>query len=144
MKLKIIKSDKKYQKYLNWVNKMLDKELSPTSSKGKKLEIVLRLIESYENRNFDIPEPIMSILYPDALSVRSACEKVFNGIESLQHLKFITEEEESKLEELCDKWIKGFDKHKAEVIQQMTDEVLSDKTIGIPEKPIGPKGQIIK
>ena len=133
MKLKIIKSDKQYQKYLNWVNKMLDKELSPTSSKGKKLEIILRLIESYENRNFDVPEPIMSILYPDALSVRTACEKVFNGIESLHHLKFLTDEEEVTLEKLCDKWIKGFDNHKADVIKQMTDEVLSDKTIGKPD-----------
>ena len=128
MKLKIIKTDKKYQKCIKWVDKILDKNSS--KSRGKKLQIVLLLIESYENRNHNIPKPVMNILYPELLDMKTACETIFNGIERIHSEKFLTEEEEFKIVELCDKWIKGVDKHKNEVIQQLTEEVLENKIIG--------------
>ena len=57
MKLKIIKSKKQYQEYLDWVDKMFDKKVKPNTPEGEKLEIVLLLIKQYEDANYPIPVP---------------------------------------------------------------------------------------
>jgi len=133
MKLKIIKTEKRYQKYLNWAKK---------TKKSKKLDIALLLIENYENKKKVLSNPSLSILFPDMTNMKSVCQTILNGIRPLnvQH-KFFTEEEIQTFEALCKKWIKCFDDHKKEVVEQITEEVLTDKTIG---KPIAPEGQIIK
>jgi HTH-type transcriptional regulator / antitoxin HigA len=57
MNLKIIGSEKEYQQYLDWVDEMLDKKVSPESPKGEKLQVVLLLIKQYEDRHYPVPKP---------------------------------------------------------------------------------------
>jgi HTH-type transcriptional regulator/antitoxin HigA len=57
MNLKIIRSEKEYQEYLDWVDKMFDKQVVPETSEGDKLQIVLLLIKQYEDRHYPIPKP---------------------------------------------------------------------------------------
>ena len=57
MNLKIIKSKKEYRQYLDWVDEMFDKKISPGTPEGEKLQIVLLLIAQYEDQHFPIPKP---------------------------------------------------------------------------------------
>lgn len=57
MKLKIIGSESEYQHYLDWVDEMFDKSVSPGSLEGEKLQIVLLLIKQYEDLHYPIPMP---------------------------------------------------------------------------------------
>ena len=57
MNLKIIGSKKEYQQYLNWVDEMLDKKISPKTPEGEKLEVVLLLIKHFEDKHYPIPKP---------------------------------------------------------------------------------------
>jgi len=57
MKLEIIKSEKDYQNYLDWVDQMFDKNISPNSPQGEKLQIALLLIKQYEDIHYPIPTP---------------------------------------------------------------------------------------
>lgn len=57
MELEVIKSDVQYEKILDWVDEQFDKKVSPNSPEGRKLEIALVLIKSYEDQNFPIPHP---------------------------------------------------------------------------------------
>ncbi len=57
MELKIIKTKKQYQEYLNWADKMFDKKIKPNSSEGEKLQVALLLIRQYEDVNYPIPIP---------------------------------------------------------------------------------------
>ena len=57
MELKIIKSKKQYQEYLNWVDKKFDKKIKPTSPEGEKVQVALLLIKQYEDANYPIPLP---------------------------------------------------------------------------------------
>lgn len=57
MELNIIKSGEQYEKYLDWVDEMFDKNVSPDSPEGKKLEVALLLIKQYEDIHFNIPMP---------------------------------------------------------------------------------------
>ncbi|HEY0678594.1 MAG TPA: transcriptional regulator [Chitinophagaceae bacterium] len=57
MELKIIKTKKQYQEYLNWVDKMFDKKVKPNTPEGEKLQVVLLLIKQYEDVNYPIPVP---------------------------------------------------------------------------------------
>ena len=57
MELKIIKSKKQYQEYLNWVDKKFDKKIRPTSPEGEKVQVALLLIKQYEDANYPIPLP---------------------------------------------------------------------------------------
>lgn len=63
MKLKPIKSDKDYQIYLDWVDKMFDKKVKPSSEDGQQLQVVLMLIKNYEDAHYAIstPDPIDAI-----------------------------------------------------------------------------------
>ena len=57
MTLKIIKSELEYQQYLDWVDEMFDKNISPESPEGEKLQVVLLLIRQYEDLHYPIPKP---------------------------------------------------------------------------------------
>lgn len=57
MNLKIIGSKKEYQKYLDWVDEMFDKKVSPTTPEGEELQVVLLLIKQYEDLHYPIPKP---------------------------------------------------------------------------------------
>ena len=55
MKLSIIKSEKQYDKYLDWVDTQFDKNIDPNSAEGEKLKIALMLIKQYEDVHYKIP-----------------------------------------------------------------------------------------
>jgi HTH-type transcriptional regulator/antitoxin HigA len=57
MKLKIIKTKKEYEEYLNWVDKMFDKKTKINTPEGEKLQIALLIIKQYEDKNYPIPIP---------------------------------------------------------------------------------------
>lgn len=57
MELKVIKSEEQYQEYLNWVDEMFDKQLSPDTPEGEMLQVALLLIKQYEDANYPIPMP---------------------------------------------------------------------------------------
>jgi HTH-type transcriptional regulator/antitoxin HigA len=57
MKLKIIKTKKEYQAYLDWVDAMFDKKVKPNTADGQKLQVALLLIKQYEDINYPIPTP---------------------------------------------------------------------------------------
>jgi HTH-type transcriptional regulator / antitoxin HigA len=57
MELKIIKTKKQYQGYLDWVDKMFDKKVKPNTPEGEKLQVALLLIKQYEDVNYPIPIP---------------------------------------------------------------------------------------
>lgn len=57
MKLSIIKSEKQYDEYLDWVDIQFNKNIDPNSSEGEKLQIALLLIKQYEDIHYQIPFP---------------------------------------------------------------------------------------
>ena len=57
MELKVIKSEEQYQEYLNWVDELFDKQLSPDSKDGEMLQVALLLIKQYEDANYSVPMP---------------------------------------------------------------------------------------
>ncbi len=57
MELKIIKTKKDYQAYLDWVDEMFDKNVKPNTPEGEKLQVALLLIKQYEDEHFPIPTP---------------------------------------------------------------------------------------
>jgi HTH-type transcriptional regulator/antitoxin HigA len=57
MKLSIIKSEKQYDAYLDWVDTLFDKNIDPNSAEGEKLQIALLLIKQYEDIHYEIPFP---------------------------------------------------------------------------------------
>lgn len=57
MTLKVIKTKKEYKAYLNWVDNLFDKRISPESREGEKLQVALLLIKEYEDTHFSIPYP---------------------------------------------------------------------------------------
>jgi len=126
MKLKIIKTEKRYQKCLKLANK---------AKKNKKLEIVLLLLDDYENKKKVTPDPSLSILFPNLINMKSACQTILNG-----QYDFFTEEEKQTFDKLCIKFIKCFDDHKKEVVEQITEEsnnlveVFSERLLKLYEK----------
>ncbi len=70
MTLKIIKTKKEYEAYLNWVDEMFDKKISPKSKEGEELQVALLLIKQYEDIHFQIP-------YPDPIdAIRAKMEEM--------------------------------------------------------------------
>jgi len=55
MKLSIIKSEKQYDEYLDWVDIQFNKNIDPNSAGGEKLQIALMLIKHYEAIHYEIP-----------------------------------------------------------------------------------------
>ncbi len=57
MKLKTVKTKKEYENYLTWVDEMFEKKIKPNSAEGEDLQVVLLLIQEYEDKNYAIPVP---------------------------------------------------------------------------------------
>jgi HTH-type transcriptional regulator/antitoxin HigA len=57
MELKIIKTKKQYEQYLNWVDVQFDKKVKADTPQGEKLQVALLLIKQYEDANYPIPLP---------------------------------------------------------------------------------------
>jgi HTH-type transcriptional regulator / antitoxin HigA len=57
MTLRVIKTKKEYLAYLNWVDELFDKKVSPESKEGEQLQVALLLIKQYEDEHFPIPYP---------------------------------------------------------------------------------------
>lgn len=57
MELKIIKTKKQYQQYLDWIDTMFDKKPKPDSPAGEKLQVALLLVKQYEDQHYPIPVP---------------------------------------------------------------------------------------
>lgn len=57
MELRIIKSNKQYEEYLDWVDRMFDKKVKLNTPEGDKLQIALLLIKQYEDSKYVIPFP---------------------------------------------------------------------------------------
>jgi HTH-type transcriptional regulator / antitoxin HigA len=57
MELKIIKTKKQYQEYLDWVDKQFDNHVKPNSPLGEKVQVALLLIKQFEDANYPVPLP---------------------------------------------------------------------------------------
>jgi len=57
MKLKIIKTKKEYQAYLDWVDELFEKHPPVNSPEGEQLQVALLLIKQYEDAHYPIPLP---------------------------------------------------------------------------------------
>jgi HTH-type transcriptional regulator / antitoxin HigA len=57
MTLKVIKTKREYQTYLNWVDEQFDRKPAQASPEGEKLQVALLLIKQYEDIHFPIPYP---------------------------------------------------------------------------------------
>jgi HTH-type transcriptional regulator/antitoxin HigA len=57
MEPRIIKSKKQYLTYLGWVDRQLEKGVKPTSPLGEKVQLVILLINHYENLHYPVPRP---------------------------------------------------------------------------------------
>lgn len=57
MELKIIRTKKQYQEYLDWVDKQFDSHVKPDSPQGEKVQVALLLIKQYEDLHYPVPVP---------------------------------------------------------------------------------------
>ncbi len=57
MELRIIKTKKQYQEYLDWIDEQFDSHVKPDSSLGEKVQVALLLLKQYEDANYPIPFP---------------------------------------------------------------------------------------
>ena len=57
MELKIIKTKKQYEQYLDWVDAQFEHKVKSTTPQGEKLQVALLLIKQYEDANYPIPLP---------------------------------------------------------------------------------------
>ena len=57
MELKIIKTKKHYEQYLEWVDVQFDNKVKAKTPQGEKLQVALLLIKHYEDANYPIPLP---------------------------------------------------------------------------------------
>jgi HTH-type transcriptional regulator/antitoxin HigA len=57
MELKIIKTKKQYEQYLNWIDVQFENKVKSTTPQGEKLQVALLLIKQYEDANYPIPLP---------------------------------------------------------------------------------------
>lgn len=57
MKLRIIKSEAEYDRYLEWVDQLFDRNPPIDSPEGEELQVALLLIKQYEDLNHQIPTP---------------------------------------------------------------------------------------
>lgn len=63
--LKIIKTEKQYEDYLELAEELIDLDREPDSEDGDKLELLTLLISSYEDVHYpiDFPDPISAIRF---------------------------------------------------------------------------------
>ncbi len=74
MELKIIKTKKQYEQYLDWIDVQFNNKVKSTTPQGEKLQVALLLIKQYEDANYSIPlpDPIDAIKFKmDELGVKN-------------------------------------------------------------------------
>ncbi len=57
MELKIIKTEKQYQAYLDWIDKKFDSHVKASSPDGEKVQVALLLVKQYEDTRYPVPLP---------------------------------------------------------------------------------------
>lgn len=57
MELKIIKTNKQYQEYLEWIDEKFDIKVKAASPEGEKVQVALLLIKQYEDTHYPVPLP---------------------------------------------------------------------------------------
>ena len=57
MELKIIKTKKQYEQYLDWVDVQFENKVKSTTPQGENLQVALLIIKQYEDANYPIPLP---------------------------------------------------------------------------------------
>ena len=57
MELRIIKTKKQYQEYLDCIDLQFDKKVKPNSVTGEKIQVALLLIKQYEDIHYPVPLP---------------------------------------------------------------------------------------
>ena len=57
MDIKIIKTKKQYQEYLDWIDKKFDSKVKSNSPEGEKVQVALLLVKQYEDANYPVPLP---------------------------------------------------------------------------------------
>ena len=57
MELKIIKTKKQYQEYLDWIDENFDSKVKVNSVEGEKVQVALLLVKQYEDANYPVPLP---------------------------------------------------------------------------------------
>ncbi|MBS1758614.1 MAG: transcriptional regulator [Bacteroidetes bacterium] len=57
MELRIIKTKKQYEEYLDWVDRQFNNQVKPNSPQGEKLQVALLLIKQYEDVHYPVPVP---------------------------------------------------------------------------------------
>ena len=57
MELKIIKTKKQYEQFLDWVDVQFENKVKTNTPQGEKLQVALLLIKQYEDVNYPIPLP---------------------------------------------------------------------------------------
>ena len=57
MELKIIKSKKQYEEYLDWIDEAFDNKVKANSLHGEKVQVALLLVTQYEDANYPVPFP---------------------------------------------------------------------------------------
>ena len=57
MELKIIKTKKQYEQYLDWVDVQFEHKVKSNTPQGEKLQVALLLIKQYEDAKYPIPLP---------------------------------------------------------------------------------------
>lgn len=57
MELKIIKTKRQYNEYLQWVDTQFNAEVKPNTATGEKVQVALLLIKNYEDIHYSILWP---------------------------------------------------------------------------------------
>ena len=57
MDIKIIKTKKQYQEYLDWIDRKFDNKVKSNSPEGEKVQVALLLVKQYEDANYPVPLP---------------------------------------------------------------------------------------
>ena len=57
MELKIIKSKKQYEEYLDWIDEAFTNKVKANSPHGEKVQVALLLVKQYEDANYAVPFP---------------------------------------------------------------------------------------
>ena len=57
MELKIIKTKKQYQTFLDWIEIQFDKKVKLNTVEGDKLQLALVLVQKFEDENYPVPVP---------------------------------------------------------------------------------------
>jgi HTH-type transcriptional regulator/antitoxin HigA len=65
MDIRIIKTDEQYQRALDEVGRLAEKDPTPESTDGARLELLAKLVEDYEKDRFLFkkPDPIDAIVF---------------------------------------------------------------------------------